>query len=92
MRITAMYNENGKLELPSHIKTKHGSIKVVVDIPEEELEVEEYLESIENEDVRRMMYRLRKIRGGGPVVSAEDKSDRELLTDAFTRMRQEGEL
>jgi hypothetical protein len=39
-----------------------------------------------------MMYRLRKIRGGGPVVSAEDKSDRELLTDAFTRMRQEGEL
>lgn len=94
MRITATYHEDGKLDLPAHIKTKHHNIQVVVDFPEEELEVEDYIELIENESVRRMMSRLRTIRGTGPLLSDEDKkeykSDGELLRDAFSRLKQEG--
>ncbi|MBA7537298.1 hypothetical protein ES705_29565 [subsurface metagenome] len=90
MLINAIY-DNGKLLLPDKLKTKNEKISVVVEIPDDKLEVEDYLESIENEETRQLMYDLRKIRGTGPIF-AGDKSDKDLLFDAFRLMREEGKL
>lgn len=90
MLVNAIY-DHGKLVLPDNLKTKNEKISVVVEIPDDKLEVEDYLESIDNEEVKNLMYDLRKIRGTGPMI-ASDKSDKELLFEAFQLMNMECKL
>ena len=52
---------------------------------------DDYIESIENEEMRQLMYELREIRGTG-LIYEEDKSDKELLFEAFQMMEDEGKL
>ena len=90
MLVNAIY-DHGKIIWPDNVKPKDEKIPVVVEIPDDKLEVEDYLESIDNEEVRNLMYDLRKIRGTGPMITS-DKSDKELLFEAFQLMNKEGKF
>lgn len=60
----------------------------IIQIQDDNLEVEDFLESIENEKVKKLMSDLRKIRGTGSLKTSE-RSDKELLFDAFRLIRKD---
>ncbi len=90
MLVNAIY-DHGKIIWQDNIKLKDEKIPVVVEIPDDRLEVEDFLESIDNEKVKKLMYDLREIRGTGPMEVSE-KSDKDLLFDAFRLMRKDEDL
>jgi len=90
MLVNAIY-DHGKFILPDNIRLKDEKISFVVEVPDDKLIVEDYLESIENEKVKKLMYDLRKIRGTGPM-KVSDRSDKDLLFDAFRLMRKDEDL
>ena len=90
MLVNVIY-DHGKIIWPDNVKLKDEKIPVVVEIPDDKLEVEDFLESIENEKVKKLMYDLRKIRGTGPMTTSE-RSDKDLLFDAFRLIRRDENL
>lgn len=90
MLINAIY-DHGKIIWPDNVRLKDEKISFIAEVPDDKLEVEDFLESIDNEKVKKLMYNLRKIRGTGPMEVSE-KSDKDLLFDAFRLMRKDESL
>jgi hypothetical protein len=83
--------EDGKLNLPEHIKPKHTKIKVVVDFPESEIEIEgqESL-SITDTELSKKIELLESTRHWSGAWKGE-KSDRELLYEGLKMRHEETE-
>ena len=92
MLVTGHFH-NGVIELPEEFRNLKEDTVIKVEIPDEQLDNinTDYLESINNEETKKLMYDLRKIRGTGPTLS-DNKSEKELLFEAFQLMKEEGKL
>ena len=67
------------------------SSEFIIRRPDYKLEAEDFIESIENDKVKKLMYDLRKICGTFPMKNSE-RSDKDLIIDAFRLIRKGEDL